>query len=149
MPDRWIQLCTDGAVQVDSRTTAAGSVLRHGNGEWIIGYNKFLCECFLDGLALIQDRRYTGVMIQMDNIEIVKAIQNSSSTVLNSTLIKQIHQLLANVGLWVLQYIPREINKITDSIAKMVFDTRQAQGARTFNVKYYGAVADGRSDNRK
>lgn len=36
---------TDGAVQVDQETLVAGRVLRHENGEWIMGYNKWLGKC--------------------------------------------------------------------------------------------------------
>lgn len=43
--DGWIFLNTDGAVQVDSRNATVGGVLRDRNGEWIIGYNKYLGKC--------------------------------------------------------------------------------------------------------
>ncbi|XP_052482520.1 uncharacterized protein LOC128036033 [Gossypium raimondii] len=58
----WTYLNTDGAVQVDSGDTVAGGVQRGKNGEWILGYNKYLGNCsildaelwgILDGLKLI------------------------------------------------------------------------------------------------
>ncbi|XP_040943776.1 exopolygalacturonase [Gossypium hirsutum] len=116
MLDRWIQLCTDGAVQVDSRTTAAEGILRHGNGEWIIGYNRFLCECFLDGLALIQDRQYAGVMIQMDNIEDFK-FYNTFFERLIKLLIALPMVFDTRKGLKVFMEIPKE-DLISSSNAK-------------------------------
>ncbi|KAH1089304.1 hypothetical protein J1N35_016561 [Gossypium stocksii] len=69
-----------------------------------MGYKRFMGECsvfdaelwgIIDKLDLIQDRQYVEVMIQVDSLETVKAIQNPSSTASNSTLIRRIHQLLA------------------------------------------------------
>ncbi|MBA0749067.1 hypothetical protein Gogos_003029, partial [Gossypium gossypioides] len=66
MPENWINLYIDGAEL----------------------YGIF------DSLKLIQDRRYAGVMIQTDNLEAIKAIQESSLTNSSSTLIRRIHYLL-------------------------------------------------------
>ncbi|MBA0873317.1 hypothetical protein Goshw_000773, partial [Gossypium schwendimanii] len=41
----WTYLNTDSAVRVDSGDTAAGGVQRDKNGEWILGYNKYLGNC--------------------------------------------------------------------------------------------------------
>ncbi|MFQ6660982.1 hypothetical protein Gotur_029293 [Gossypium turneri] len=135
MPDRWIQLCTDGEIKVDSGYAAAGGILRHGNGVWIMGFNRYLGACLifdielwgiLDGLTLIQDSSFADVIIQMDSLKVVKAIQDTSSMALNSALIRQIHHLLANVGPWAIQHIPKEFNKSADCIAKLALDTRQS-----------------------
>ncbi|MBA0676727.1 hypothetical protein Goari_018191 [Gossypium aridum] len=56
---------TDGAIQVMSGSATAGRVLCNENGDWILGYNKFLRNCsifytefwgILNGLKLIQRR---------------------------------------------------------------------------------------------
>ncbi|MBA0612531.1 hypothetical protein Godav_013127 [Gossypium davidsonii] len=84
--ESWISLCTDRAVQIVSGNATARGVIRNGNEEWIMGYNRYLGKCsvfdaelwgILDGLALIQYRRYDGVMIQTDSLEVVKAIQDT------------------------------------------------------------------------
>ncbi|MBA0568117.1 hypothetical protein Golob_005630 [Gossypium lobatum] len=41
----WTYLNTDGTIRVDSRATATGGVLREKNGEWILGYSKYLGNC--------------------------------------------------------------------------------------------------------
>ncbi|MBA0660059.1 hypothetical protein Goklo_012113, partial [Gossypium klotzschianum] len=102
------ELCTDGVIKVDLGSIAAEGFLRNENGEWIIDFNRFLGECsifdaelwgILDGLSLIHDSSFAGVMMQTDNLEVVKAIQETSSSILNSALISRIHHLLENVGL--------------------------------------------------
>ncbi|MBA0559227.1 hypothetical protein Golob_016203, partial [Gossypium lobatum] len=93
----------DGAVQVRSRSAAAGGVMRNENGGWILGYNKFLGNCLilnaelwdiLDGLKLIQQRGYNKVVIQLDSLEVVKAMHRSISKISNSALIRRIHHIL-------------------------------------------------------
>ncbi|MBA0854915.1 hypothetical protein Goshw_006589, partial [Gossypium schwendimanii] len=73
-----ISLCTDRAVQIVSGNATARGVIRNGNGEWIMGYDRYLGKCsifdaelwgILDGLALFQYRRYDDVMIQTDSLE--------------------------------------------------------------------------------
>ncbi|MBA0823517.1 hypothetical protein Goarm_020244, partial [Gossypium armourianum] len=65
-------------------------------------------------------------MIQTDSLETVKAIQESSLTNSSSALIRSIHYMLVNIGLWELQHILRDYNKIVDYIAKMTFDTNHS-----------------------
>ncbi|MBA0586918.1 hypothetical protein Gorai_000059, partial [Gossypium raimondii] len=87
---------------------AAGRVIRNRNGECIMRYNRHLGKCsvldaelwgILDGLTLIHDRQYAGVMIQTDNLEAVKIIQDSSLTSSNFVLIRRVHLLLVNAEL--------------------------------------------------
>lgn len=42
---RWTFLNIDGVVQVRSRTVATRGVLRDENGEWILGYSRYLGNC--------------------------------------------------------------------------------------------------------
>ncbi|MBA0566656.1 hypothetical protein Golob_011454, partial [Gossypium lobatum] len=85
----------------------SGGVIRNGNEEWIVGYNRYLGNYsvfdaelwdILDELTIIQDMHYAGVKIQADSLEAVNAIQDPSLTGLNSTLVKDIHLLLNNIG---------------------------------------------------
>ncbi|MFQ6658147.1 hypothetical protein Gotur_027640 [Gossypium turneri] len=112
MSESRINLCIDGAVQIALGDSEVGEVIRNGKREWIMGYNKNLGKCsvfnvelwgVLDGLALIHKWRYDGVLIQTDSLEVIKAIQDSSPSSLNSTLIKRI-----NVCSWDIQHFPRE-----------------------------------------
>ncbi|MBA0557248.1 hypothetical protein Golob_014326 [Gossypium lobatum] len=104
-------------------------------------YNRHLGNCsildaelwgILDGLTLIHDRQYASVMIQTDNLEAVRIIQDSSLTSSNFVLIRRIHLLLVNAELWVIQHFPRDHNKVVDYLAKMTFGTNN--GLKIFKV---------------
>ncbi|MBA0730446.1 hypothetical protein Golax_022436, partial [Gossypium laxum] len=104
-----ISLCTDGEVQIPFGNATAKRVIRNRNEEWIMRYNRHLGNCsildaelwgILDRLTLIHDRQYAGMMIQTDNLEAVKIIQDSSLTSSNFVLIRRIHLLLVNAELW-------------------------------------------------
>ncbi|KAH1105904.1 hypothetical protein J1N35_009672 [Gossypium stocksii] len=78
-----LYLNTDGAVQTNTGLSAAGGVIRDGMRKWILGYNRFLGKCFvfvaemwgiLDGSTLVQKQGYDRVIIQSNNLEVVKAI---------------------------------------------------------------------------
>ncbi|MBA0855429.1 hypothetical protein Goshw_013736 [Gossypium schwendimanii] len=73
---------------------------------------QLLLDEHLDGLSLIQDKHFEGVLIQVDSLKMIEAIQEFSSTDSSSTLIRRIHQILAKVGHWVIEYIPNELNEI-------------------------------------
>lgn len=52
LSDGWIILNIDGAVQVDSGHAKARGVLRDVNGDWILGYNKYLRKCSIFDVEL-------------------------------------------------------------------------------------------------
>ncbi|MBA0871692.1 hypothetical protein Goshw_029070 [Gossypium schwendimanii] len=93
-----IFLNTDGAVQLD------------------LGY--VTVEGVVCGFKLIQRRGQDQFIIQFDNLEVVKAILGSTSTVSNSALIRRIQNILTLENQWFLWYIPREQNQVADCLAK-------------------------------
>ncbi|MFQ6638700.1 hypothetical protein Gotur_016440 [Gossypium turneri] len=114
VPKSWISLCFDGVVQIASENAATGGVIRNGNR-----------EVAFDGLALTQIKNFDGVMMQTDNLEVIKAFQNSLLSSSNFAPIRHIYHLLVKVGLRVIQHLPRDRNKTTNGLAKMAFDTNQ------------------------
>ncbi|MBA0735792.1 hypothetical protein Gogos_019607, partial [Gossypium gossypioides] len=76
----------------------------------------------LNGLALLQKRGLDRVLIPTDYLEVVKAVQDSQSVSLNSALVKRILQLLQSIGYWRFRHVPREENRVADSLAKMETD---------------------------
>ncbi|KAH1098534.1 hypothetical protein J1N35_015455 [Gossypium stocksii] len=73
----------DGSVRLEDDSTAVGGVVRNRNGEWIIGYIRFL-ESYLmfeaklwgilDGLNILIGRGLDNVIVQMDSLEVMMAI---------------------------------------------------------------------------
>ncbi|MBA0682712.1 hypothetical protein Goari_024407, partial [Gossypium aridum] len=68
---------------LEDDSATAGGVVRNRNGEWIIGYNRFLGSCLmfeaelwriLDGLNTLIDRGLDNVMVQTDSLEVMMGI---------------------------------------------------------------------------
>ncbi|MBA0772060.1 hypothetical protein Gotri_007499 [Gossypium trilobum] len=120
-------------------SAVAGGVMRNQKGKWIIGYNRFLGSCsvfeaelwgILDGLNLLIDCGLDNVMIHSNSIEVVMAIQESSTGGSNTALIRRILQLLSQTSHWNIYYIPREENQEADNLARLAHSGRQ--GLRMF-----------------
>ncbi|MBA0803591.1 hypothetical protein Gohar_013785 [Gossypium harknessii] len=123
----WVSLRADGSVRFDEGFAADGGCVRNHNGEWIIGFTKYLGNCIvleaellgiLDRLNLILDRCFEIILIQTDSIEAINVILEDSLGNSNSALVRKIHLILRKIEQWKIQYIPREENLITNSLAK-------------------------------
>ncbi|MBA0781817.1 hypothetical protein Gotri_002701 [Gossypium trilobum] len=119
-----ICLNIDGSIKVKEYIASVGGLVQDSNGVWMFRFCRYLGCCsvldverwaILDGLHLALDRGVKCILIQIDSLEAVNAIQ----------------QLLTKVHYWCIQHIPREENKITDALAKMVRDRRL--GVRILN----------------
>ncbi|MBA0803499.1 hypothetical protein Gohar_013706 [Gossypium harknessii] len=87
----------------DEGFAADGGCVRDHNGEWIIGFAKYLGNCtvletelwgILNELNLILDRRFEKILIQIDSIEAINVILEDSSRNSNSALVRKIHLIL-------------------------------------------------------
>lgn len=87
----------------------------------------FLCRILgiLDGLKLIQRRGHDKVMIQSNNLEVLKAIHGSALKTSNSALIRRMHCILFQEGQWIIRHIPREHNQSVDFLAKLAFSNKE------------------------
>ncbi|MBA0878669.1 hypothetical protein Goshw_026656 [Gossypium schwendimanii] len=70
-----------------------GRFLRDHNGNWILGFNRRLESCsvfevelwdILDGVALVQGRQHDRILVQIDNMEVIRAIKKAWSKRSNS-----------------------------------------------------------------
>ncbi|MBA0739806.1 hypothetical protein Gogos_013041, partial [Gossypium gossypioides] len=78
--------------------------MRDQNEISTLGYNRYLGFCpvievelwdILDGLTILLERNYDSVLIQIDSMEAILAIQNRAPNELVSTLVRRILQNLA------------------------------------------------------
>ncbi|MBA0816797.1 hypothetical protein Gohar_001420, partial [Gossypium harknessii] len=92
----WICICSDGAVKVNLGSASAGGILKDQNGEWIIGFNCRIGICFvfeaelwgiLDGVTLAQGSLHDRILIQIDNMKVIRDIKESFLKDSNSALI--------------------------------------------------------------
>ncbi|MBA0698053.1 hypothetical protein Goari_021562, partial [Gossypium aridum] len=123
-------LNTDGVVQTNIGLSATGGVIRDNMGKWILGYNRFLEKCsvftaelygLLDGLTLLQKQGYDRVLIQLDNLEMVKTICDRKLDRSNISLVRRIQQILKHEDKWLVRYTLGENNQVVDLLAKLAF----------------------------
>ncbi|MBA0671524.1 hypothetical protein Goklo_028954, partial [Gossypium klotzschianum] len=96
--DNWVFLFTDGAVARDSGYAATGRVAQDRDGNWIVGFNRFLGMCSPFEAKILSD---------MD-------LEDSGITVLRRTL-----RILHLEGEWRIKHIPRNQNLVADRLAKL------------------------------
>ncbi|MBA0561534.1 hypothetical protein Golob_018353 [Gossypium lobatum] len=114
-------------MQLDSENAAVEGVICDENRDWIFGYNRYLGKCsifyaelwgILEVLKLIQRRGHDKLIIQSDNLEVVKDILRSVFTASNLVFIRRIQSILVLENQWCLLYIPIEQNQVADCLAK-------------------------------
>ncbi|KAH1057374.1 hypothetical protein J1N35_035439 [Gossypium stocksii] len=83
---------TDGSVKYENSAAAARGIVRNQSGEFLGSCLVFEAELWgvLDGLGILMDQGYDHVLIQTDNLEAIKAIQESPIGRSTLTLIRKI-----------------------------------------------------------
>ncbi|MBA0618682.1 hypothetical protein Godav_027988 [Gossypium davidsonii] len=95
----WVLLSTDGSVAKDSGHAATRGMVRDRDGNWIMGFGRYLgvCSLFeaevwstLDGILLLLNKGYSWTITQTDSLKVVQALtdmgmEESKITVLRRT----------------------------------------------------------------
>lgn len=85
MANSWVRLNTNGLVRSEDELAAAEGLLHDQNGEWIIGFSRYLGNCTIldyklcdifNGVKLVLDQGFKRVLILTDSIEVVNIIQD-------------------------------------------------------------------------
>lgn len=80
LDNSWIFNSTDGVVARDSGYAATGGVARDHEGNWIVGFSRFLGVCspfeaevwgILDGILILLNMGFGKISILSDNLEVV------------------------------------------------------------------------------
>ncbi|MBA0731830.1 hypothetical protein Gogos_015953, partial [Gossypium gossypioides] len=117
--DGWVYLNTDGSVKSVDMFAVAGGLLEDHNGNWIVGFTRYLDNCevinselwgILDGLQIALDCGYRKVIIRIDNLEAVNLIHEGVRNGSNFTLVRRILLFLKLLRHWNLKYIPKDKN---------------------------------------
>ncbi|MBA0624128.1 hypothetical protein Godav_009528, partial [Gossypium davidsonii] len=75
----------------------------------------------VDGLTLLYDCGFGSILIETDNLEAVKTLQERTTNGSNSVLIRRVHQLLLRFEQWNIRHIPRKDNQDVDRMVKLVY----------------------------
>ncbi|KAA3479950.1 reverse transcriptase [Gossypium australe] len=126
--DNWVHLFTDGAVCSNSGIAASGGVVRDHEGNWIMGFNRFLGVCspfeveiwgILDGIFILLNKGYRRISIVTDNLEVVQNLSAPNSRDSGIAVIRRTHRIIQSMGEWKIRHIPRSMNTVADHLAKM------------------------------
>ncbi|MBA0729618.1 hypothetical protein Golax_022533, partial [Gossypium laxum] len=99
-----LYLNIDGSVRLEDGSAAARGIVRNRNGEWVIGFNRFLGSCSVFEAKLL---------------EAVTTIKESLTGRSNSALIGRILKLLYQLHHWNICHNPKEDNQKADKLAKL------------------------------
>ncbi|MBA0869057.1 hypothetical protein Goshw_022642 [Gossypium schwendimanii] len=72
-------------------------------------------------MTLIQ-RGHKKVLIHINNLEMVKTLQDIHLIELTSALVRRIHMILQIIKQWEIEYITKERNQVADQLAKMALE---------------------------
>lgn len=70
-------------------------------------------------LVSLYDRDFSDILIEIDNFEAIKVIQEKTPNDFNSALIRRIHHVLLHFEQWNIHHVLREDNKDINTLAKL------------------------------
>ncbi|MBA0751544.1 hypothetical protein Gogos_000461, partial [Gossypium gossypioides] len=126
--DTWVYLCTDSVVARDTSNTATEGVLRDHFGNWIMGFNHYLGNCFsfvakvwgiLDGILLLLDKGYRRAIILSNNLEVIQVLSDFGLENPGITVLKRTQRFMRDEGQWKIRHMSREFNLVADRLAKL------------------------------
>ncbi|MBA0881047.1 hypothetical protein Goshw_027993 [Gossypium schwendimanii] len=99
MGNTWTHLFIDGAVAIGD-----GSASTRG---------------ILDGLLVVLNKGFKRVTIQSDNLDVVKALQESWLTDSSITVLRRVRRILRTERQWYIRHVSRDLNHVIDCLANM------------------------------
>lgn len=123
----WYKLNVDGAMVIGSSKAGCGGVLRNNRGEWIVGYVKEIGFCdpysaeewaIFEGLKLAWDFGVKHLILESDARDLILRLEGGGFQT-GSLLFEQIKALLCREWQVKLCYIPRDLNRLADALAKL------------------------------
>ncbi|KAE8694600.1 hypothetical protein F3Y22_tig00110777pilonHSYRG00077 [Hibiscus syriacus] len=119
------KLNTDGAIHIGTMEVACGGVIRDHIGAWVAGFSRSLGRCTAfqaelwnvkEGLEIAWNMVVRVLNMELDNQEVATRL-NLDPQLNEPLLIKRIRGVLCRQWKTTINYIPRESNKLVDSLA--------------------------------
>ncbi|MBA0805312.1 hypothetical protein Gohar_004836, partial [Gossypium harknessii] len=126
--DTWVYLSTDEAVARHSRYAATGGVVRDHNGNWIVGFTRFLGVCspfeaevwsILDGILLLLNKGYRRAIIITDNLKVAHNLADLDLEDSGITVLRRTQRIMRLKGEWKVKHISRNQNLVANRLAKL------------------------------
>ncbi|MBA0798019.1 hypothetical protein Gohar_008656 [Gossypium harknessii] len=72
-------------------------------------------------LVMVFSKGIRMAIIQTDNLEVVRVLQDNAMVDLGITMLRKVQQIMRAKGQWRIRYIPNECNLVVDYLAKLSF----------------------------
>ncbi|PPS13942.1 hypothetical protein GOBAR_AA06637 [Gossypium barbadense] len=121
-------LSTDGAVARAFGCAASGGVARDHDGNWIVGFSRFLGYCspfeaevwgILDEILILLNKGYRKISLLTDNLEIVQVLSDLNLEDFGITVLRRVRRIMRAEGQWKINHISRNRNLVADRLAKL------------------------------
>ncbi|MBA0669491.1 hypothetical protein Goklo_000017 [Gossypium klotzschianum] len=128
LDDSWVYLSTNGVVARDLGYASTGGVVRDHDGNWIVGFTRFLRVCspfeaevwsILDRIFILLNKGYRRAIILTDNVEVVQILTNLNLEDSRITVLRRTQRIMRAEGTWKVKHIPRNRNLVVDRLAKL------------------------------
>ncbi|KAG8484128.1 hypothetical protein CXB51_022942 [Gossypium anomalum] len=124
----WIKLNTDSAISVSNGSTSIGGIFWDHYGKWISSFTmqtreeamfKIEVKAILEGLKIVWDFDFNQLEVECDKALVVETILAGGAANSRMSELCLIHQLLEHDWRVCFRYLPRDLNKIADHMAKL------------------------------
>ncbi|KAL4284696.1 hypothetical protein GQ457_16G012460 [Hibiscus cannabinus] len=123
----WCKLNTDGLVRGEIGLASFGGVIQSDQGSWIVGFSKGIGVCSVldaelwgiyEGLLTAWSVSIQQLVVEVDSIDAIRVIHQGLAGFISLSIVAYIVQLVRRSWSVQFQHIPREGNRLADSIAK-------------------------------
>ncbi|KAH1120635.1 hypothetical protein J1N35_003795 [Gossypium stocksii] len=121
-------LSMEGVVVRDTGYAAARGATRDNEGNWIVGFTRFLGVCspfeaevwgILEGILILLNKGYRLILILNDNLEVVQTLSDLNLENSGISVFRKTQRIIKAEGVWKIKHIPRSLNLVTNSLAKL------------------------------
>ncbi|KAH1091709.1 hypothetical protein J1N35_018966 [Gossypium stocksii] len=95
---------------------AAGGVARDHEGNWIMGFTRFLGVCspfeaevwgILDGILILLNKGYRRILILNDNLEVTQTMIDLNLEDSGIPILRRTQRIIKAEGVWKIIHVPR------------------------------------------
>ncbi|MBA0646242.1 hypothetical protein Goklo_014219 [Gossypium klotzschianum] len=131
----WVLLSTNSVVVREIGYAATGGAVRDGDGNWIMGFSRYLGVCslfkaevwgILDGILILLNKGYRRAIIQNDNLEVVQALTDVRLEDLGIIVLRRTQRIMRAKGQWRINHISIEQKLVADRLAKLSLNWKSA-----------------------
>ncbi|XP_061367124.1 uncharacterized protein LOC133310245 [Gastrolobium bilobum] len=126
-----VKIFVDGAVNLSTSFGACGGVACSAQGDWLSGFSFNIGPCssleaellgIFHGLNLAMQLKLADVWVGCDSKEAIACLEAESEAFRFFGLIDKIRKLALSFDHFLLEYTPRDVNTVADSLAKIGLD---------------------------